>query len=189
MKLKLLMVFISFMALGLNTNAQTKKLKFKSYESVGAALGESTTKVVLQTVNGVSFENGFVGIGVGIDDYKYQTFPLFLDARYNFGKNNSFFIYGDAGYNFPGKNKPGTEIYGYSVYNFDGGFYSDAGVGFRKSISGKTTFFVSLGHSYKNLQLHTKTDIVCFTAPCPNYYQDYKMKYGRIILKAGVELF
>lgn len=189
MKLKSLILFSSILIFFLTANAQTNKVRFKSIEAAGIAGGVSNAKLILQTINGVSFQSWFAGVGFGTDNYEYKSFPLFLDARYAFGENKSFFIYGDAGYNFPGKNNPGKEISYYTDYSFKGGFYSDVGIAFREKISKNTSFFISLGHSFKNLKVNTTSRYECITGPCPADYQKYKLKYGRIILKAGVELF
>ena len=62
------------------------------------------------------------------------------------------FFYGDIGYNFPMKNKPGKEVYYYNTYDFSGGIYTDFGIGFQLSLNKYSSLIFSLGHSYKKLQ-------------------------------------
>ena len=85
-------------------------IKFHSINAVGLSNGQRGGHLLLQTVNGLAFKNWYSGIGFGADYYHYKSYPLFIDARRYFGKNDKGFAYADLGYNFSGKNKPGKKF-------------------------------------------------------------------------------
>lgn len=166
--------------------AQDIKPRFSSINSIGFAAGESSPGLVLETVNGIKFHNFFAGIGIGKDDYRYKSIPLFLEGKWFFGDDKKGFIYGDLGYNFPGKNKPGNEIFNYDSYHFSGGSYSAIGVGFNLPLYKKSALQFSLGYSYKKLSDRVGVIICPFVGPCYTDYSRYEFGFGRLILKAGV---
>jgi hypothetical protein len=176
------LTFIFFSA-----SAQTRKLKFNSINTIGFSGGQSGGDILLQTVNGVGFENWFSGIGFGTDYYRYKSHPLFADARRYFGKGDKAFAYADLGYNFSGNNKPGKEVYYYTTYNFTGGIYTDFGIGYKMKFTRNTSFLISAGYSYKELNNKVVSVNECLVAPCPVDYSNYKYGNGRVVLKAGVD--
>ena len=151
------------------------------------SFGQKGASALYETVNGISFKNWFTGMGIGIDNYSYNSYPVFFDIRGFFGGHNQWFGYGDLGYNFNAKNKPGKEIYYYNSYDFTGGIYSDVGLGYRFRFIQKSFFTFSGGFTYK--EITNKVGIVdpCLVAPCPVDYSNYKYGNGRVVLKAGVD--
>ena len=178
-------MFLITISISVTSRAQEEKRKFNSIISGGIASGEIGTFPVLQTVNGVQYKKWFAGIGVGYDSYYYKTIPLFLHATRVINKQNNAFIYGDAGYNFSGKNKP-KEISSYSSYNFSGGFYGDIGIGYKGKISKKTFLLISTGYSYKTLYNTVKVISPCLVGPCPENIYDYTYNFRRLIFKTGI---
>lgn len=189
-KLFLLFMLISFS--WFNVKAQDKKIKFGSINFAGLVMGESSTDLVLQTVNGIAYNNLYSGIGFGIDYYNYNSYPLFFDQRVYFGRDKKAFGYGDLGYNFNAKNKPGKEIYYYGSYHFSGGVYTDFGVGYKMKFIKKSFFTISCGFSYKEIKdkigtINPLVDCASGVA-CPLVdYSNYKYGNGRVILKAGID--
>jgi hypothetical protein len=186
MKMKLVYNFLLFLFISFSSVAQKKIVKFQSINFAAVVGGEDHSNSALQTINGIKFSNWFSGIGVAIDNYRYKTLPLFVDGRWYFGNEKRAFIYGDIGYNFPMKNKPGKEIYYYNTYNFSGGIYTDFGIGYEVSLNKYSSLAFSLGHSFK--KLHNQVGIVmqCLVGPCPVDYSRYDYDFGRMILKAGL---
>lgn len=170
----------------LPAEAQQAKPRFQSINTAGFAFGQSEPQLILQTINGVSFSKGFAGVGLGIDYYDYKTLPLFIDGRWFFGDEKKGFIYGDIGYNFPLKNKPGKEVGYYNTYDFSGGIYTGIGIGYKAHLFKKSSLLFSLGYSYKQLQ--TKIGITLACVGCQPFLYDYKFGYGRMVLKAGLLL-
>ncbi|MEO8108842.1 MAG: hypothetical protein ABI594_02365 [Ginsengibacter sp.] len=181
------LAFLFFIFICFSASAQKDKLKFHSVNAIGITAGESGGHPILQTINGLGNKEWFAGIGFGVDYYRYKTFPLFFDARKNFGNKNKWFVYGDLGYNFPGKNVPGKEIYYYNSYHFSGGVHGDLGLGYRISFSEKSALLFSTGYTYKKIQNKVGVVNPCLIAPCPVDYSNYEYGYGRIVLKAGVD--
>ena len=186
MKAKLFYNFFIALFFSSGANAQKKPIKFHSINQVELIGGANAVNVGYQTVNGVKFSNWFSGIGIGVDNYRYISLPLFIDGRWYFGDEKNGFIYGDIGYNSPMKNKPGKEIYYYNSYHFAGGIYTDFGIGYQVSLNKYSSFAFSLGHTYKELQNKVGVVNPCLVAPCPVDYSEYKYKLGRMILKAGL---
>src|SRR5690606_21715186 len=175
----LLTIMITFSAF-----AQEKKYKFRSVNSVGFTLGQSAPGLVLQTVNGITFSDWFAGIGVGYDEYAYKSLPVFADARYYFGDRKRGFLYGNLGYHFPLKNKPKQEIM-YDTYDFEGGLYTDFGIGFKTKFINTSSLLFSIGHSYKRMETYLGIQNECIG--CEPYYSIYDYGYGRLMFKAGFE--
>ena len=189
---KLLKILIALL-ICINTTAQKNKIHFYSINSFGLIGGESEVSTAFQTVNGIHFSNWFSGIGIGVDNYKYKTLPLFFDGRWFFGDDKRGFIYGDLGYNFPLKDKPGKEIPYYSTYHFTGGIYTDLGIGYKFPLYKKTFMLFSLGYSYKKVRTNigvNRVTIPCplMSGPCNVGYNSskYDFNFNRIILKAGL---
>ena len=186
MKSKLVLVLIISVLLHFCASAQKTEIQFQSINNVGTVFGESQPHWTFQTVNGIKSGNWFVGAGIGLDDYIYQTMPLFFDGRRYFGKEKKRFLYANVGYDFPMKNKPGKEIYYYSSSHFSGGIYTDFGIGVESYLRKKTSLVFSIGHSYKELENKIGTNICGIVGPCTVDYSKYKYHFGRIALKAGV---
>ncbi len=168
------------------STGQKKKIHFQSVNEFAIVGGESTMNTAFQTINGIKFSNWFSGIGIGIDNYRYKTLPLFVDGRWSFGEDKRGFIYGDIGYDFPMKNKPGKEISYYSTYHFSGGLYSDLGIGYQVPLYKKSSLLFSLGYSTKELKAKVGATYECLVAPCPVDYNVYEFSFNRMILKAGL---
>ena len=167
-------------------SAQKKKVRFQSVNQFATAGGENHMNTAFQTINGIKFTDWFAGIGIGIDNYRYKTLPLFLDGRWHFGEDKKAFFYGDLGYNFPMKNKPGKEVYYYNTYDFSGGIYTDFGIGFQLSLNKYSSLSFSLGHSFKKLQNEIGVTMQCLVGPCSVDYSKYDYELGRMVLKAGL---
>lgn len=187
MKVKLCFaLFTSLFILNVAT-AQQHAVHFNSKNTIGISLGQKEMAPLFQTINGLSFNNYFAGVGVGIDDYNYKSYPLFIDARRYFGNDVEFFFYGNLGYNFSGKNKPGKEIPYYTSYKFSGGVYSDFGIGYRTRFIKQSFFTISAGFTYKEMVNKIAVVNECFAAPCTVDYSQYKYGNGRVALKAGID--
>jgi len=184
--MKLFYNFLFFLFLSFASIAQKKVVKFQTINSAGVVGGDDHVNSVFQTINGIKFSDWFAGIGIGVDNYRYKTLPLFIDGRWYFGDEKKGFIYGDIGYNFPMKNKPGKEVYYYNTYDFNGGIYTDLGIGYQVSLNKYSSLSFSLGHSFKKLQNEIGVTMQCLVGPCPVDYSKYDYELGRMVLKAGL---
>ena len=167
------------------TTSQKSYPRFRTTTSIGLAAGEKSNALVLETVNGVRFSNWLAALGIGIDDYRYITLPLFAHGKYFFDTLNRAFFYANVGYNFPLKNKPGSEMGYYNDYSFSGGLYAGAGIGYAFPLGRRSAVVFSAGYSYKELMSKTAIRICPFVPPCYEEKYQYELNYGRIVLKVG----
>lgn len=178
---------ITCVAVGMILSASAQdKIKFNSINSGGIILGEQNTYGSIQTVNGLRLNKWFAGIGTGYDFYYYSSVPLFIDGRRYLGRKSRSFLYGDMGYNFPGKYKPKNEVPVYTSYNFSGGIYTDIGAGVGFLLKSTTSVFIAAGYSYKNLSNKVGFVIPCINPPCPQSVENYDYDFNRILIKAGI---
>jgi hypothetical protein len=168
--------------------SKTKSLQFHSINNVGLLEGEAGSAFQLQTVNGVQYKSWFVGIGAGLDYYRYRTIPLFIDARKEFGKsNNKFFVYADAGINFYWERDKDAKQFYYDD-KFKNGFYAEGGLGYKRKLNQKSSLLFSAGYSYKKLTEEGHS--FWFDPGFPGSpYPIEKINYNlnRLVLKAGIE--
>ena len=192
MKIKTFLLPALLMLAVLPSRAQQRKISFHSINTFEIISGQSPLSTGFQSVEGFRFSSWFTGIGTGIDHYSYPTLPLFLDFRRSFGREKRAFGYGDIGYDFPWKDKPGKEIpYNNSPYHFSGGIYSDLGMAYEFRLSNKSAVLFSLGYSYKELKSKIDgTNLISFCpfGGCPFDSHQYQLSFGRLILKAGLVL-
>ncbi len=167
-------------------NAQKGSVHFSSTTSIGIATGESESALMVESINGIKFSKWFTGVGVGLDYYQYKSLPLFVNGRRYFDKQGKSFVYGNAGYNLPLKNKPKRELGFFTDYHFSGGIIAGGGVGYSFPLNNKTSIIFSIGYSYKELELHSTTEICGIIPPCWEEHSKYELNYGRIEMKVGV---
>ena len=168
-------------------NKKVSKQGWRMITTMGLVAGESNTKPVFQLSGGLVYKHHFGGIGVGYDMYGFNTFPLFADWRMAFGKKKTGFLYANAGYNFRGNYKE-EEEFSKTADRLRGGFYMDAGIGYRLRLGSFNRLSFSAGYSRKDIS-HKKTFIYfCITGDCPPDIHEYKYSYGRMIAKMSWEL-
>ncbi len=185
MKKKIILIHTILLVAVFPALSQKKKIQFHSINTFELISGQSPLSTGFQSVNGFRFSSWFTGVGIGVDNYHYKTLPLFFDARKFFGTEKRAFGYGDAGYNFPLKDKPGKEISYYnSSYHFTGGIYTDLGMGYEFHLNKKSAFLFSLGYSYKKLKCKIKTVQINPYSGSGASYNNYEFSYGRVIFES-----
>ncbi|MDP4265227.1 MAG: hypothetical protein Q8941_22055 [Bacteroidota bacterium] len=158
--------------------------------SVGMASGQSTAKPLFQWTGGMSYGRYFSGVGIGYDQYQFNSIPVFADWRMGIGQNKLAFVYADGGYNFPGSYKSDPE-YLKTSDRLKGGFYMDAGIGYRIPLSRLHRLVFSAGYSRKNNAQEKIFTYPCGVDPCIDTPQDvytYHYNFSRIITKLSWEL-
>jgi len=182
-----------------NSFAQQKKInkpfQFHSINNVGLLEGQAGSSFQLQTINGAQYKSWFIGIGVGLDYYRFRTIPLFMDARKEFGKGtNKIFVYADAGINFYWKRDKDAKQF-YADDKFENGFYGEVGAGYKLKLNPKLSLFFSGGYSYKKIveegsyYNYYLPPGIFFIDPLPGYGGQSKIRYNlnRLAMKAGIE--
>jgi hypothetical protein len=176
-----------FAAVILFCNAVTAQKKhsviFNSYNSVGFVAGKLPVSFAAQTENGIKYKNWFIGAGFGIDLYYKESLLLFAAVKKEFPlKNNSssIFLYANAGSNIIEKHKnvPGF----FSSVKTQGGFYADAGAGYKIKTTKRSNIFFSVGNAVKNIKETEESIDTGF----PYSYQT-KRKLSRIAFKIGYQ--
>lgn len=186
MKNKLIMLFVCLLV-ALFTAAQKNRISFSSQTYAGLLTGESGSDPQLQTINGLSWKNWFVGAGTGIDWYYLRSVPVFLSVNRSFlqKQRRSIFLSADAGFNFPWYEK----VY----YDFppddrgrNGGLYWASGVGYKFGV-GKSdnAILLQVGYSFKKMNETYTSVYPCFNPPCPEYTEQYNYRLRRLSFRIG----
>ncbi len=172
-----------FFGCALNIAAQKKSVSvFNSYNSVGFIAGKLPVAFAAQTENGITYKKWFVGAGLAIDLYYKETLPLFVAFKKDIAlKTNSLFLYVNAGKNIVAKDK---KIVGtFSTIETKGGFYADAGVGYKIKIAKKGSIFFSMGNTVKNIrEIETTSDFFGMPGIFDSHY-----KFSRLVFKMGCQ--
>lgn len=192
--MKIRLIIFGLLLAGLHNYVKAQKASanvsrhFTSINQVGLLTGSAGRAASIETINGITLEKWFAGIGTGIDYYGTRSIPLFVDVRRALTtKAKSPFVYADAGMNFPwisDKQKLNRPYTGTSST----GIYFDAGAGFRFKLKNSSALALSAGYSYK--EVNDKTDLMTIWSwPTPEKnYEYYKYQYRRIVVKLALEL-
>ncbi len=165
------------------TAQQKHAVVFNAYNSVGFVAGKLPVSFAAQTENGINYKNWFIGAGVGIDLYYKESLLLFAAIKKEFplkNKNSIIFLYTNAGGNIVTK---GKNIVGlFSTIKTQGGFYADAGIGYKIKTTKRSNVFFSVGNTVKNIKETEESIDTGF----PYSYQT-KRKFSRIAFKIGYQ--
>ena len=178
----MVLIILLFIIWG-NTIAQKKQgVVFNSYNSIGFVAGKLPIGFTAQTENGIKIKGWFIGAGFGIDTYFAESMPLFTAVKKEFiFKKNSFFLYAAAGENLIVKNK--TIVGTFTTVQRKGGFYGDAGVGYKIITAKNSSVYFSLGNTIKK---QTESAFASDVFGMPGiYYTQYK--FSRIAFKLGFQ--
>jgi hypothetical protein len=160
------------------------KFRFHSFISVGILEGEKATSSVIESVNGMSYKNWFVGAGVSIDHYTFRTTPVYLQLRKEFGK--PVFIFLSGGQNFPWVKN--TEEQTWMKTKFYPKLYYEGGIGYRWPVGKNNSLVLSAGYSQKKLEeIKTYRNGICIGWNCqPETVQKFEHRLRTLVLKAGI---
>jgi hypothetical protein len=149
--------------------------RFRSVESLGLSSGSSGSFGQVQTVNGIAKGPWSVGLGAGVDYYRFRSVPLFLSVTRDLaiGKRDWFFLYLDGGTNLPWYKRPaGALITPEGGFNsvFHSGEYWSGGLGYLWKLSdhSKKAVLFSVGYTAKRLREDQTTAENCpIAGGCP----------------------
>jgi hypothetical protein len=186
MKSILLLIFAVYLS-GLVSAQQIKEAdnwQFHSVNNVGLLEGETGSAFQLQSINGMQYRSWYVGIGLGLDFYRYRTIPLFIDLRKEFGSSvNKFFAYADGGVNFCWLTDNEKMMY-LTDDHFDTGFYTDLGLGYKIGVGKTNHLLLSIGYSLKKLK-ETYTSYDYFPPDNRSDKDEINYNLNRLTLKMG----
>jgi hypothetical protein len=145
-------------------------LSFRSTEWLGLSTGMVGSAGQIQTVNGVAKGPWFLGVGAGVDYYRFRSVPLFLSVTRDLavGKRNWLFLYLAGGTNLPWYKRPAGSLItpggGEATSVFHSGQYWSGGVGYLWKLGdhSKKAVLVSAGYTVKKLS-EDQTEV----AGCP----------------------
>ncbi len=186
-QLSLALLLVAF-TLGSAAQEPVKKIRVQSISSLGVLNGGKGTAMALQSIVGVNYHRGFVGVGLGIDYYRYRSIPLFADLRYEFGKGSrNLFVYGDVGYNYDWLVKEDRNPFQTFIptERFSGGVYYDAGVGVKFGFKTSDALILSAGYSQKQLKSETGSGVCPVVGPCYDGIETYRYYLSRLMFKLG----
>ena len=182
MKSQWLLVAV-FFPLEILSQENSTRLHLHTIVSVGMARGESTVKPLVQIESGIFRQRWFGGAGIGIDLYNLKSIPLFLAGRLHLGKRRQLFVYGNGGYNFPVGNKSNFVDAWQSTNRFYGGFYMDAGLGYRVRVNSLHHIIVSAGFSEKNVVNKVRYKYFFPGSPSQEIIDKYDYKMRRVVAR------
>jgi len=171
-----------------NSQADPKKtpaIKFQSNLQPGILIGQSGSNpaFTISSINGIQSKSWFAGIGIGLDYYgAKRSVPLFIDVKKDLSeKVNTFFLFADAGYNFPWL-MDNQKMKFVEKYNASGGLYYETGIGYKFKIFTNTHIGFSAGYSFKQIkEEYTYPCIWCENEIPPDEISNYK--YRRLAIK------
>jgi len=180
--MKFILVIVTLFLFNADVTAQKKyAISFHSYNSAGFVFGRSPASFAAETENGIKIKTWFIGAGFGIDNYYRQTLPLFGAIKKEFLlKENRLFLYAKAGRNLIAKDK--TKNVFFSSIKTQGGFYGDAGIGYKIKMYKNNHLYFTVGNSLKHI-----TETETFPDNGFPYYYTTKRKFSRIAIKVGLQ--
>ena len=190
--MKRIVIVLLFLPIGLI--AQNKKIVrpgWRSIATTGFTAGESGVSPVFQLSGGLTYGRFFNGLGTGYDLYEFNSFPIFADWRMSFGKQQLVFVYAMPGYNIPCKITKEVSDFRTVTEKQTGGFYMDAGIGYRIPLGILNRLSFSAGYVRKSVS-HKKAYsnpcgmVPCTEEPAPDKYV-YRYNYGLITTKLSWE--
>jgi hypothetical protein len=162
--------------------------KFRSENYLGLAAGQWGNYGLLQTVNGVYKGPWFVGLGVGMDNYRFRSVPLFVSVTRDlpvFSKKSGLFLNLDGGTNLPWY-KRGFPYYGEGLTSqFHAGSWWSAGLGYKWPLGPRTgkAVLLSVNYSEKRLKEVQQFATPCAPSVCGISNQTYMYEYlNRVFL-------
>lgn len=165
--------------------------KFRSDNYAGLAAGELGSYGQVQTVNGLYRGPWFLGLGAGLDYYRFRSIPLFLSVTRDlpaFSKRSGLFVHLDGGIDLPWYKRP-LAPYEWISSTFHSGSYWSAGLGYKWRLSDHTdkALLLSAGYSMKKLREDQTTQSGCLNpGVCDITTQTYVYEYMNHTLQFAV---
>ena len=124
---------------------------------IGLVAGAMNPAVDLRVTAGIGLKKWDFGAGIGFDEYKQPSYPLFIQARRNleWGKWHPF-VLTSIGYNYKSGSDSLFTWFGNKVQDYRGGLYAEAGLGLVFKIRKKERFHIGLYQSYKQSSTTTQ---------------------------------
>ncbi|MBI3139185.1 MAG: hypothetical protein HYZ15_11410 [Sphingobacteriales bacterium] len=166
------------------------KPRFSSQNTAGILVGQNSTAPLVQTINGIAWQNWFTGIGTGIDWYYQRSIPLFWEGERGFriAPRRKFYFSSGVGANFPWGSSRGYISNGWNTVTrrMIPGLYWNAGLGYKVGLGKQNdAVLLQLGFSNKIHREEITTVYPCFIPPCPEHTESFKYNLRALSLKLG----
>jgi hypothetical protein len=161
--------------------------KFQSSLGASLLIGESGPGGNFQLVNGFRINKWFAGLGVALDNYRFQTVPVFLSARREGIFGRKIFAYADAGISIPAVRDDQRNPF-QQTDDFNAGFYSETGIGLKIPAGKKTSVRISAGYTFRTLSEKLSTPSVSSFWPDPGDEAEFRYKFQMLTLRLAVSL-
>jgi hypothetical protein len=172
---KRVVLIVGFACCQLFCSAQAWTYRSNNY--VGLSTGEWGNYGLLQTVQGVYRGPWFVGGGVGLDNYRFRSVPLFLSVTRDLpvlgNKRGGLFAELDGGTNLPWYTRKQLPYYDDIISShFHAGAWWSAGVGYKWKLSAAArsskALLLSVAYSEKRLkETQVGPSQACYSSSCP----------------------
>lgn len=190
--LPLFILLVSIPAFSQSGAPAVKKIKFSSVNQFGLLNGSNGASYDIRTINGISYRNWLVGLGVGIDNYESRSVPVFMSLRKEFShKINVPFLYADGGLNYTWLSSDQKGIRG-GDYSTSPGMYLDGGIGMKIPTKNNFAVLLSTGFSYKQTHETITREVWITPWPMPggegsDNAEHWNRKYRRIVVRVGLQ--
>lgn len=146
--------------------------RFSSMNFAGILVGQSSSAFEFHSINGMSLNKWFAGIGVGYDRYRIKSYPVYLAFRREWGNSRQAVLLGlDGGRNFS---------------EFNSGWYARPGVGWKIKLPAlSSALLLDMGYSFKQVIEKRYTVAPCLVPPCLELPETYKYQLTRLSFRLG----
>lgn len=186
--MKRILIIISLVLSVVELTAQSKPA-YSTQNYVGLLTGGSGSNFQVQTINGLSFRQWFVGLGTGIDWYYQRSIPVFLSAERGFGigSNRKIYFSSSVGANFSWNNREDYyHIWGNGSSKFNPGLYWSAGFGYRIPVGKRNdALLFHVGYSNKFYKEKRHFTYECLIPPCPGSDETFEYNLRALSMKLG----
>jgi hypothetical protein len=186
---KFIVLFFLMPAFAFSQNKSVKtKPQFQLSAGVRFLAGEWEPSAQLQLASGLKMNNWFVGIGGGVDDYRFRTVPIFFTTRRHNLFSTSLFVYADAGVSLPWNRELMNDegIFSEQV-KFYTGFYSETGIGYRLPSKKRLAVQFSAGYSFRAIKEKVVAPMLWSSSwPTPNSEINYHHRFHLVSAGAAV---
>jgi hypothetical protein len=171
--------------------------KFRSDNYLGLSTGEWGNAGLVQSINGFYKGPWFLGLGAGLDGYRFLSAPLFLSLNRDlpaFSKRSGLFVGLDGGINLPLYKTTPDPYDGITSSKFYPGPWWSANLGCKWKLSVKTgrALLLSAGYNVKKLredQTAPSVSMCGLPGACEVTLQNYVYQYlnRAILFRIGFE--
>jgi len=164
--------------------------RFRSDSYGGLSIGQMGSYGQVQTVNGLTRGPWFVGLGAGLDYYRFRNVPLFLSATRDLLANqrSALFLILDGGVDLPLYKRP-SQAYLDLTSSFRAGPYWRTGLGYRWRFSeaGHRALLFSATYGESRLTERQTTNGRCYDYPaCTITSETDTFDYTNRTMQVGV---